>query len=124
MSRARTTTVLALAVALVAATQLGGCIIVDDDGDSTLTIVNRSSYTLFEVHLADVGQVDWGPNLLPHDLRPNEELVITDIQCGTYDVLVHDETRVDCVLENLDLCFDDEEWVITNSILDRCASSP
>jgi len=115
--------------AAVAAIAIGlglgaGCIISSDDGSSTLTIDNESSYVITEVHIAAVGVDTWGPNLIPDALLPGESLVITNIDCDTYDVLVTDETGVDCVLGNLDLCFDDGRWVVTNSTLDTCAFNP
>jgi hypothetical protein len=111
---------LRLATLAAVTASLGGCIIVSDD-DSTLTLVNDSSYVLEEVRLAEINDPDWGPNLLPRPLFPGDELVITDIDCGTYDVLVVDETDLDCELRNLNLCFDDELWVIDDVTLDFCA---
>jgi len=109
---------LALAAAVALATT--ACIISTDD-DSTFTIVNDSDYVLVAVYIAEVSDPSWGPNLLPDVLFPGEELVIIDIDCGTYDVLVTDDTGVDCELRNIDLCFDDDAWVITNFTLDVCA---
>jgi hypothetical protein len=36
-------------------------------------------------------------------------------------VMVVDETGVQCELNNLDLCFDDGVWTITDLTLDICA---
>ena len=47
-------------------------------------------------------------NLLPDFLFPGEELVITDIRCGYYDVLVVDETGVNCTLTDIGLCVSDD----------------
>ena len=124
MLRARKTTILALVLALVVASQAAGCVFVEDDGDSTLRVDNESDYTLTEVRLAAVGQRDWGPNLLPDVLYPGEELLVVDIRCGEYSVLVVDENGLPCVLGNLEMCFDDEEWVIDNRTLDICAFNP
>jgi hypothetical protein len=103
------------------ATTTGACVV--DDSDSTFTLINDSSYVLVEVHLAEVGDRSWGPDLVPGDLFPGEDLVVTDISCGDYDVLVVDETGVECVLSNIDLCFEDEVWVIDDFTLDVCAFS-
>jgi hypothetical protein len=99
-----------------------GCFIVTDD--ATLIVHNHSSYVLTEVRIAEVDDRHWGPNLLPDVLYPGEDLVIDDIDCGHYDVLVVDETGVDCVLADLDLCFGDESWVIDDLTLDFCAFLP
>src|SRR5688572_27529497 len=111
---------LILTVATAVALSSTACAVESTD-DSSLLIVNDSSYVLVEVRLAEVGDRSWGQNLLPDVLFPGDQLEITDIDCGTYDVLVTDETGVDCVLASLDLCFSDEVWVIDDFTLDTCA---
>jgi hypothetical protein len=113
----RLITAAALAVGL--ATSSAGCIIVTDD-DATLTIYNDSSYVLEEVYLAEVRDRTWGPNLLSRPLFPGDELIIYDIACGNYDVMVVDDYGLDCVLENLRLCFSDDYWVIDDVTLAIC----
>jgi hypothetical protein len=115
---------LALFAALALAAPSTACVIEDGDDDATLTIFNESSYTLTEVRLAEVGDRVWGPNLLPDVLFPGEQLLVTEIDCARYDVLVVDETNVECVLANVDMCFSDESWVIDDFTLDVCAFSP
>jgi hypothetical protein len=111
---------LILAVATAVALSATACVVESND-DSSLLIVNDSSYVLIDIRLAEVGDRSWGPNLLPDDLFPGDQLEIVDIDCGTYDVLVTDETGVDCVLTSLDLCFSDEVWVVDDFTLDACA---
>jgi hypothetical protein len=101
---------------------LAGCVVVDDD--ASLTIANRSSYTLVEVYLAADDDPSWGPNILPGVLYPGEDLIIEGIECDTYDVLVTDDTGVDCELGNLDICGGDEGWVVDDFTLDVCAFAP
>jgi hypothetical protein len=113
-------TLAAFALAVGVASTSSSCIIVGD-GDATLTVHNHSSYVLTEVRIAEVGDRAWGPNLLPDVLYPGEDLVIVDIDCGDYDVLVVDETDVECVLGDITLCFDDERWVIDDVTLAFCA---
>jgi hypothetical protein len=127
MLRTRTST-LALALALVttAALTTTSCGGDDDDddfdeGDSTLTVVNDSSFVLTEIHLAPVDAPTWGPNMIPDELFPGEEVVIVDIECDFYDVLVTDKTGVDCELTDFDLCFDDATWIVDDATLDSCA---
>jgi hypothetical protein len=102
----------------ILAAALSGCVIIADS-DATLTIHNHSDQVLVEVHLAERSD-DWGPNLLPSALYPGEDLVIDDIECGEYDVLVIDENGIDCELRDLHLCFSDEGWVIDNVTLWTC----
>jgi hypothetical protein len=109
-------------LALAATATAAGCAAeVSTGGDSSFEIINDSSYVLTEVHISEVGDRSWGPNLLPDVLFPGESLLVTNIDCGTYDVMVTDETGVDCVLGNVDLCFDDDAWVVTDTMLDVCA---
>ena len=108
--------------AAIAALSLGGCVVTEgDDGDSTLTVSNRSSYFIDELHLAHVNDPSWGPDLVDGSLAPGEDAIIFDIACGRYDVMVVDETGVECELSNLDLCFDDGHWRIDDLTLDICA---
>jgi hypothetical protein len=110
----------ALALAAVAALSTG-CIIETDDGDSDFTIYNDSDYALIEINLAPVDQVTWGPNLLRGDvLLPDESLTIVSIECDTYDVRVVDDLNSECILADVDLCFDSDGWSVTNTVLDFC----
>jgi hypothetical protein len=117
-----------LVASVLAAT--AGCFVSssDDDGvvdtGSTMTVANRSDYTLTEVHLASNLDSSWGPDLLNDVLYPGEDLVMTDIDCGTYDVLVVDDTGSPCTLTNIDLCVSSDVWVIDNVTLDTCAFNP
>lgn len=108
---------------IAAALGAGACTATVDDGpDSTLTIANESSYFIDELYIAEVSDPNWGPDLVS-TLAPGEETTIA-VDCGTYDVLVVDETGVECELANLDLCFEDGAWVITDVTLDVCAFGP
>lgn len=101
-----------------------GCIIVSDDDDSTLTISNRSSFALQDIAVGEVGAPEFGPNLVGGDLLlPGEDLVVT-LSCGTYDVLIEDETGAQCQLGALDLCFDDAVWIIDDTELATCPFVP
>ena len=107
---------------ILAMTTAGGCIIVDDSGpDSSLTIQNRSSYVITEVNVTDVNSSTWGPDLVPQDLYPNEDLVVS-LDCGTYDVRIRDNgiPAAECILSSFDLCFDNGYWVVTDSTLNGC----
>jgi hypothetical protein len=108
------------------ASSLAACDDDDDDiNDNELEIQNRSDFVILEVHIAQINDPTWGPNLLPEVLFPGDELEIEDIPCGDYDVLVIDEHGVNCELTNARLCFETEiEWVIDNVTLAVCAFAP
>ena len=108
---------LATALAMVAT----GCVILGDDGDADLTIDNQSDFALTAVHVARVGDPHWGENLRPEVMHWREQVVIRDLDCGTYDVLVVANSGVRCERPDLALCFHDEEWTITNTTLAACA---
>lgn len=113
-----------LRIVLCVAAALGaGACVASDGPDSTLTVANDSSYWIDELYVAEISDPSWGPNLVYNSLAPGEETTI-GVSCGTYDVLVVDETGVECELANLDLCFDDGIWVITDFTLDVCAFGP
>ncbi len=112
----RLTTAAVLAATLSSA---AGCIV--SDGDSSLSIINDSSYVIFEVYVTEEDNSSWGSNYLDEPLFPGDELVIVDIECDVYDVMVVDEDGVECELRGLDLCFDDDAWVIDDVTLDVCA---
>ena len=87
--------------------------------NGTITVRDDSSFKLVELRVAPVDQVSWGPNLLPSELFPGDELTI-DVSCDTYDVLVTDEAGRMCTLNNLDLCFSDNVWIIDDQTLATC----
>ena len=109
---------------VVGAVAAPACVVDDDPGDSTLTVVNQSDFVIQEVYITDVNASGWGPNLLSGDvLFPGESMVIHDIACDVYDALIVDETGLECQLLGIDLCFDDATWVITNNTCDVFAAA-
>lgn len=113
MTNSITSLVFAAATALTTLTT--GCVIVDDNNDSSLLVVNQSDFTIYELYVTPIGNQSWGPNLLGGDvLFPNESINL-GIECGTYDALLVDETNAMCEVNNLDLCFDDADWIIRNN---------
>jgi hypothetical protein len=121
----RTTRILFAAALAVSAAAATGCVVSDDTdpSDATFTISNRSSYFLDEIRLAPIDSRSWGADLVD-TLAPGEDLIITDIRCGTYDVLVVDDTGVECELHSVDMCANDDRWVIDDVTLDVCAFNP
>lgn len=96
-----------------------GCVI-SDGPDSTITIYNDSDYAIFELYIAERNTFDWGPDLLRGlPLEPGDAITV-EVDCGTYDVEVWDELGTDCVLEGIDVCFEDDGWSITNTDLAIC----
>jgi hypothetical protein len=90
----------------------------DDIGviaDSSLLVTNESDFAIIEIYLTDVGDPDWGPNLLRGDVLLPDEQLLLGVDCGFYDALLIDEELVECEVLDLDLCLNDAEWVIRNN---------
>lgn len=83
--------------------------------DSTFAVRNESDYEIHELYVTSVGSSTWGPNLLGGDVLLPDETIHLDIDCGTYDAMLVDETNTTCEISNLSLCFDDADWVIRNN---------
>lgn len=115
---------LAASVAILALAATGCTATVTSDPpppDAQLTVSNRSSYFIEEIHLAATASPVWGPDLVSGALAPGGDVIISQIACNTYDVMVVDETGVSCELHGLDLCFNADSWVINDVTLDTCA---
>lgn len=92
----------------------------DDGGisDATLTVYNDSDYAIEELYLTHNTSLGWGANLLSNDLLTPGAHLTLGVDCGTYDVLLVDESGVDCEVDNVDLCLNDATWHITNNTCD------
>lgn len=99
---------LALALSLVTT----ACVI---EGDSSLLVSNRSDFVIEEMYVTPVDSPTWGRNLLGGDvLFPGESTFIT-LESGTYDTMLVDETGAVCEVSNIDLNFEDADWIIRNN---------
>jgi hypothetical protein len=108
-----------LPVVFLIAILSGGCVI--SGNDSSLTIHNSSQYAIVEINLTPTDAVTWGPNLLGSDwLYPGDDITIDFIDCDYYDVRLVDDTYAECIINDVDFCFSDDVWVITDSFLDDC----
>src|SRR5262245_39931503 len=108
---------LGLVVCLALAPGCGGDdVVVDPIEDSTLLVVNQSDFAIVELYVTPVGNPDWGPNLVSGaPLFPTNDVLLTDLPCDTYDVMMVAEDGVSCELGAMDLCFQDSTWVIDNN---------
>ena len=107
-------------LALLFALTSSACIIAED---STLTFENDSSYVITEIRVAPVGfDPTLSRNEIPLDLLPGEEITI-GLDCDTYDVFFADDGNppAECIILDVDLCFDDKIFVFDDILLDDCA---
>ncbi|MEZ4364733.1 MAG: hypothetical protein R2939_00430 [Kofleriaceae bacterium] len=109
----------AVTLALAAGTSVaGGCIIVTDGSDAELRVVNQSDFVIEDLYITETQSPTWGPDLLGGDvLFPGESLYVA-VSCDYYDILVVDETGLQCEIRDLELCFDDATWVLRNNSCD------
>jgi hypothetical protein len=95
---------------------LPACVVTDTD--SSLLVSNESDFEIHEMYVTDVASPTWGPNLLRGDVLFPGDFVVLDLACGTYDAMLVDETDATCMATNLELCFDDADWIIRNNTCD------
>ena len=89
--------------------------------DSDVTFVNRSDWDIYELYISPVDEGEWGPDQLEDGvLESGASFILYAIPCDDYDLLLVDEDGDECLLEDVDLCGDSEEWVITSKDLLAC----
>jgi hypothetical protein len=112
---------LGLSLALLL-TGAAGCATDDDGGGgASLTIDNESSYSFIEINISPVNQTSWGSDLLGADiLDPGDSFLVSEIDCDVYDIRLIDEDSDECVLTDIDLCFDNAVWQIDDAELAAC----
>jgi hypothetical protein len=110
----------ALAMGTVAGCSDTETIIVEDE-EAVLILSNQSSFDIIEVRLAGSLDPTFGPDLIgPVGLLPGEELEVVDIPCDFYDILIVDELGAECVLGDVNLCFNVVTFVIDDFFLSEC----
>ena len=89
---------------------VGGCVVTD----SSLEVSNRSDFEIHEMYVTDINSPTWGDILLRGEiLYPGDSMSLA-ISCGTYDTMLIDETDAVCEVHEVDLCFDNADWIIRN----------
>jgi hypothetical protein len=87
----------------------------------SLTLRNNSSYMIYQMHLSPYDDPSWGPDLLGGDpLLPGEGGRAPVFQCAKYDLKLVDDEGGECVVNDIDLCFNDEDWSIDDDDLAIC----
>ncbi len=100
-------------LALAATVAASGCVI--SDQDSSLLVSNRSDFEIHEMYVTPIDSPTWGDNLLGGSVLYPDESMYVALECGTYDAMLVDETGAVCEVMNVDLCFEDADWIIRNS---------
>lgn len=102
-----------------------GCVI-EDDNDSTITVINDSVYVIEELYIYEDGfEPDF--EFLGGDPLFEGDSITVEVDCGTYtiEVVAVDEVGpFDCRLEGVNVCLSDDGWAITTDDLFVCANNP
>lgn len=90
----------------------------------TVKVVNKSDWEIHQFFLSSSEEGEWGPDQLGEDvIGTGESFELRSIPCDTYDVMLVDEAEDECIVEEVDICGENESWVITNKILLGCQAS-
>jgi len=93
----------------------------DPPDGASLTIDNDSSFTIIELNISPVGEASFGADLLGADvLEPGDSFVISQLDCDVYDIRLLDEDNDECILADVDLCFDNAVWTLDDAELAAC----
>ena len=109
------------AVALVAATGLVAPAASAAGTDSKVILKNTSHWAIHELYFSPTEQREWGPDQLgDHTIATGEKFTLSGVPCDSYDVRVVDEDGDECIVEDVALCADKEQWVIDDNDLLAC----
>ncbi len=108
---------IAAAVALASAPALSSA--------ATVEFVNQSSWDIYEIYLSPSSESSWGDDYLERDvLSKGDSLTITDVDPGSWDVMVVDEDGDKCVIEGVKFSRNDRDrWVIKDKDLLACQAA-
>jgi hypothetical protein len=88
---------------------------------SDVTVHNDSEWAIHHFFLSSSAEDEWGPDQLGDEVIKNGgAFTITSIPCDEYDVKLVDEDGDECVVEAVDVCGEDDSWLITDEDLLEC----
>ncbi len=89
----------------------------------TVSLKNTSSFDIYSIQLTPYDEVSWGQNLVAGDaLMHGETTKVSVFDCKKYDLRMVDDENVECIIQDIDLCFEDKEWSIDDATLSVCAA--
>ncbi|HJX28672.1 MAG TPA: hypothetical protein VJ885_12215 [Thermoanaerobaculia bacterium] len=90
---------------------------------SSVTIKNKSDWSIEQFFLAPVETEEWGPDQLGEEvIGTGDTFTLTGVPCDSYDVRLVDETGDVCIVTEVDICADGG-WVISSDDLIDCAEA-
>lgn len=88
---------------------------------SDVTVHNESEWTIHHFFLSSSAEDEWGPDQLGEGVIKNgASFTLTGIPCDEYDVKLVDEDGDECIVEAVDICGEDDEWLISDEDLLEC----
>jgi hypothetical protein len=88
---------------------------------SDVRIVNQSDWAIHHLFLSSVEDDKWGPDQLgEYTIEPGESFTLRNIPCDLYDIKLIDEEGDECVVTGVEVCKNDQSWVITSEDLAAC----
>ena len=88
---------------------------------NSVQMLNQSGFTIHELYVSPSGSTQWGPDQLGNTIiQPGGQFTLTDIACGTYDVMMTDPYGGSCTVPSVSLCAGAEQWVLTDYYLSTC----
>ncbi len=90
---------------------------------ANVDFVNQSAWEIHEVYFSPSSQTNWGEDYLDNEvLEKGDSLTLSDVEVGTWDVMIVDEDGDKCVLEDVVISGSDR-WVISDKDLLACQAA-
>ena len=84
-------------------------------------ITNRSDWDIHHFFLSAVDEEQWGPDQLGDEvIASGDSFTLTEVPCDEYDVRLVDEDGDECVVGAVDICGQNQSWVIKSEDLLAC----
>ncbi len=90
-------------------------------GRATATLVNSSNFDIYELYLSPSHATRWGADQLRREvLETGYSFTLSGMSCGDYDIKIVDEDSDECIINEVYLCGDEGDWVLTDEELLEC----
>jgi hypothetical protein len=110
-----------LRLALALSASLFVCTAQASKFDASVNIVNQSAWDIHQLYLSPVDEGAWGNDQLgDHVIESGGSYLLHSIPCDSYDVRIVDEDGDACVIGGVDMCANNDAWVITDDDLLTC----
>ena len=91
---------------------------------SNVIIKNKSDWEIHQFFLSPVDTDKWGPDQLGEQvIGTGGTFTLTGVPCDSYDVKLVDEDEDECVVPEVDICGDNQGWIINNDDLLACQAA-